>query len=121
MTDTKHTPGPWVRNETWGLIVSGDGEVAALHSGNEANARLIAAAPELLAALEDAEFRYGKRFTQKMRRQWPLFARSAKGPRRNRQSRQGANTPARYARPPIRGQPGRPPIAAGSRLRGSIP
>jgi hypothetical protein len=52
MTDTKHTPGPWVRNETWGLIVSGDVEVAALHSGNEANARLIAAAPELLAALK---------------------------------------------------------------------
>ena len=50
---TAHTPGPWHYDSTWGLIVKhGGAEVAALHSGNAANARLIAAAPEMLAALQ---------------------------------------------------------------------
>lgn len=43
-----HTPGPWKIDEVWGLIMHGKEEVCALHSGNVANARLIAAAPELL-------------------------------------------------------------------------
>jgi hypothetical protein len=47
-----HTPGPWKHNETWGLITYGKQEIAALHSGNVANARLISAAPELLEALK---------------------------------------------------------------------
>jgi len=47
-----HTPAPWKHCETYGLIKYGKTEIAALHSGNIANARLIAAAPELLAALQ---------------------------------------------------------------------
>lgn len=50
----KHTPGPWKHDDTWGLIKHGREEICALHSGNSANARLIAAAPELLEALLDA-------------------------------------------------------------------
>ena len=49
---TSHTPGPWHYDSTWGLIKHGGAEIAALHSGNAANARLIAAAPEMLAALQ---------------------------------------------------------------------
>ncbi len=47
-----HTPGPWHYDNTWGLIKHGGAEIAALHSGNIANARLIAAAPDMLAALQ---------------------------------------------------------------------
>ena len=65
MTHT-HTPGPWWRDDD-GFIASGsDKTYITVASPNcsedididerEANARLIAAAPELLAALEDAEF-----------------------------------------------------------------
>lgn len=46
----KHTPAPWIYDETWGLITHGETQVCALHSGIKANARLIAAAPELLEA-----------------------------------------------------------------------
>jgi hypothetical protein len=55
---TKHTPGPWRYDDTWGLIVArGEVEVAACHGGGsrseaQANARLISAAPELLDALK---------------------------------------------------------------------
>lgn len=52
---TKHTPGPWDLQET--LISHGSKRPLARiwneHENWEANARLIAAAPELLAALED--------------------------------------------------------------------
>lgn len=51
MNTTNHTPGPWKHDETWGLIKYGKTEICALHSGNEANANLIAAAPDLLSAL----------------------------------------------------------------------
>ena len=65
MTHT-HTPAPWWRDDD-GFIASGsDKTYITVASPNcsedididerEANARLIAAAPELLAALEDAEF-----------------------------------------------------------------
>lgn len=55
MSKPKHTHGPWKVDDTWGLIVSNDGaEIAACHSGIAANARLIAAAPDLLAALHAA-------------------------------------------------------------------
>ena len=58
-----HTPGPW--HQTGGIVASHEGHCAvAAYTGNgnilyaktlaerEANARLIAAAPDLLAALE---------------------------------------------------------------------
>lgn len=61
---TKHTPGPWLSacNHRWGHQVvaraAGGGTVTIAHLGNlefdEDNARLIAAAPDLLAALEAA-------------------------------------------------------------------
>jgi hypothetical protein len=68
MTQMKHTPGPWEDNDA-GLIygqVSDDNDVAPFvsdvcdspleYSGQEkANARLIAAAPEMFAALELCE------------------------------------------------------------------
>jgi len=44
-----HTEGPWKHNDKWGLIKYGQIEIAALHSGNSANAKLIADAPLLLA------------------------------------------------------------------------
>jgi len=63
---TKHTPAPWIDNGE-GLIVSNKGDVATiaaaydLHNDytgteQEANARLIAAAPELLELLEGLTF-----------------------------------------------------------------
>lgn len=63
---TKHTPGPWHRTHTAeaGAIckivgAAPAGNIATVHSvpddwgGHEENARLIAAAPDLLAALRD--------------------------------------------------------------------
>lgn len=61
MSTTKHTPGPWVLNGNSGkqVVVVGDNEIIAPngswnHSDEQdfADARLIAAAPELLEALE---------------------------------------------------------------------
>lgn len=52
--NANHTPGPWRVDSVWGLIKHGKTEICALHSGNAANARLIAAAPELLMVLRDA-------------------------------------------------------------------
>lgn len=62
---TKHTPAPWMRvhnsrGRTYRIISSANETVTALpivggiddFDENEANARIIAAAPELLAALE---------------------------------------------------------------------
>jgi hypothetical protein len=58
MTTSKHSPGPWTHHITAGdhdfLVYPENGRdtVALVYGGeNEANARLIAAAPELLAAL----------------------------------------------------------------------
>ena len=55
----KHTPGPWLYDETWGLITATEKhvEIAAVHaarskSSAKANARLIAAAPDMLAELK---------------------------------------------------------------------
>ena len=64
MTMTKHTPGPWHRNikpaKKYGIIFAGrNTHVAGLcvqglaDTEIEANCNLIAAAPELLAALRD--------------------------------------------------------------------
>lgn len=52
MKNTLHTPGPWKHDSTWGIIKHGKSEICALHSGNLANANLIASAPDLLVALE---------------------------------------------------------------------
>jgi hypothetical protein len=52
MKNTLHTPAPWKHDSTWGLIKHGKNEICALHSGNLANANLIAAAPDLLSTLE---------------------------------------------------------------------
>jgi hypothetical protein len=58
-----HTPGPWTVGRDFSII-AGSEEIAALYTNDgaddskpypvEANARLIAAAPELLEALKDA-------------------------------------------------------------------
>jgi hypothetical protein len=53
MNNTLHTPAPWKHDPTWGLIKHGKTEICALHSGNLANARIIAAAPDLLAILNE--------------------------------------------------------------------
>jgi hypothetical protein len=52
MKKTLHTPGPWKHDPIWGIIKHGKTEICALHSGNLANARLIASAPDLLDALD---------------------------------------------------------------------
>ena len=54
-----HTPGPWevTRSESGRIYISGpEGDIGVLihYEHAEADARLIAAAPALLAALEDA-------------------------------------------------------------------
>ena len=58
----KHTPGPWTRQDFGNgthTVHNGDEEVCTLHemggSPVDANARLIAAAPELLARFEEIE------------------------------------------------------------------
>jgi hypothetical protein len=54
MNKPKHTPGPWFQDGTYVRDVNTGSVVAeidlAVHTGN---ARLIAAAPELLAVLQD--------------------------------------------------------------------
>ena len=58
---SKHTPGPWRVVDSWNdhMVEGQNGEEIIWQDGphdtptiNEANARLIAAAPDLLAALE---------------------------------------------------------------------
>lgn len=60
MEQTKHTPGPWTASKD-GYIDAPDGAlVAKIHTegqGADYDARLIAAAPDLLAALLDAHER----------------------------------------------------------------
>jgi hypothetical protein len=59
MTD-KHTPGPWEliaphQTSGWGLCVGSGEQITAripAYAGREADARLIAAAPDLLEALK---------------------------------------------------------------------
>ena len=58
MNETKHTPGPWTATPTAGhethgqsvVYAEADGKDVAVIYDGKANARLIAAAPELLAA-----------------------------------------------------------------------
>lgn len=51
----QHTPGPWRQDRRSVLIPLAPYEYAEAYGGTEANARLIAAAPELLEALLTAE------------------------------------------------------------------
>lgn len=69
MTKAQHTPGPWIIDQTGDFFVINtidDTPICDLytHSDNaqEANARLIAAAPKLLKALEDLSAFYRKSF-----------------------------------------------------------
>lgn len=72
MSDFKHTPGPWTQDEKDECLIRGEqgrricwtataspgdlkGKYASRRQGDEENARLIAAAPELLEALMDAK------------------------------------------------------------------
>ena len=65
MTDTKHTPGPWVisGSSIWNpdthraIYASGGKAINQRDEEGQANAALIAAAPDLLAALEALEAR----------------------------------------------------------------
>jgi hypothetical protein len=57
--ETTHTPGPWKHDATWGLVKHGRTEICALHSGNAANAALIAAAPDMLETLESVQLDLG--------------------------------------------------------------
>jgi hypothetical protein len=50
-TETKHTPGPWT-NINGTNVRSADGTTVCKGILTESNARLIAAAPDLLAALQ---------------------------------------------------------------------
>lgn len=59
----QHTPGPWTANGSW--VVAADGPIvetvayARVRSGEaEANARLIAAAPDLLVLAEEVAKEY---------------------------------------------------------------
>jgi hypothetical protein len=65
MSNTKHTPGPWAVDGAFGDYIVGDHSHAGMHgalqapvanlrncANIEANARLIAAAPDLLEALQ---------------------------------------------------------------------
>lgn len=55
---TKHTPGPWNPLAAFNMrhfFIRGEFEVVAQVYDNAANARLIAAAPDLLEALEQCE------------------------------------------------------------------
>lgn len=76
-TDQKHTPGPWIARRQdacyWKINSEDWGGIASLHDplaeqmerddGLEANAHLIAAAPELLEALERIVSVIDKRFS----------------------------------------------------------
>ena len=60
---SEHTPGSWEAREdydsTWWVVQSGPAQDLAIHDLSEADARLIAAAPDLLKALEEFLSSYG--------------------------------------------------------------
>lgn len=67
MTNTQHTPGPWTVNEIGGTdartqFLGPDGALnfEVWDAITDADAHLIAAAPDLLAALESAFVAFGK-------------------------------------------------------------
>jgi hypothetical protein len=51
---TQHTPGPWFANLSEETVTGADGNTVVYElNTNEADARLIASAPDLLEALQD--------------------------------------------------------------------
>lgn len=56
----KHTPGPWTVNQQTNNVVKGNQFVVCLNEVNQTNAALIAAAPCMLEALEQAEIAIGE-------------------------------------------------------------
>jgi hypothetical protein len=54
MSNTKHTPGPWQLSKSGEVVYAGVLSVATTHGHHnpKANAKLIAAAPDLLEALQ---------------------------------------------------------------------
>jgi hypothetical protein len=64
MSNTQHTPGPWIYDDRYVNVIAEDGRAIAGRpawsslspDSEEADARLIAAAPELLEACEAALF-----------------------------------------------------------------
>lgn len=80
MSTTKHTPGPWSVMSEWPeeldgyehhCVVGADNEPLTDYPANEADIVLMAAAPELLAALEllvDNPYREGTESDERLRR-----------------------------------------------------
>lgn len=62
MSETKHTPKDWKIERA--SIIGPSGEVVCLVCSSQANARLIAAAPELLEALKQASRELGGTHTR---------------------------------------------------------
>ncbi|OYW47629.1 MAG: hypothetical protein B7Z36_02360 [Novosphingobium sp. 12-63-9] len=59
--EQKHTPGPWVARDDRTIAANGVPLLRCYAGRNEkANARVIAAAPELLEVLQEAVAQYGK-------------------------------------------------------------
>lgn len=74
--NTKHTPGPWntviLNGDRIAVVAHDSSDVATLTHASHADARLIAAAPELLAALEALLNRPGPLFhLVEDERHWP--------------------------------------------------
>lgn len=63
-SETKHTPGPWAADRDNDVVTSDGTGIAAVHGedadNEQANARLIAAAPDLYWALERVAHWNGK-------------------------------------------------------------
>lgn len=64
MSESKHTPGPWIKD---GKVITNESykqiALVAIHEKSieerESNLALIAAAPEMLAALEELHYHFG--------------------------------------------------------------
>ena len=70
MSKSKHTPGPWkiyYRRGRIQSIVGNDTYASLLSPLTEPNARLIAAAPDLLEALKETMFIVSRKSTEKER------------------------------------------------------
>jgi hypothetical protein len=80
MNKTKFTPGPWIKRGKGTIETSGGAEVASVmdgqmldrvdHETQEANAHLIAAAPELYEALEELHAQQNGPPLEKYKTRW---------------------------------------------------